>query len=443
MSSKNISENPAEPRVDEIMDKEVSDSSYLSDASPEQETWRRNKKQRTVSQSRESSVSPAKRRRVVQSEQGSTEFPPSRPGGQQHVPPFIPMQSQSNQTSPGMFYPPYPFPYQHMWMNSPQCDSGFGNWPVPSVRPSMAPPSTSCSMASVQNRRSSGSNSDADGVSIFAPMDDSLVDQESQGSKRADKRPKPPSLLFVTPSSASGDETDAKSVPCVQGGKNQSSFAYNKEALVSSLYKTKREGVRKPKPSQLQESHLYKAFGDAAVIQGVEDESAPKLCFDPSQRLSLQSSLCATEPLKLKAQPKFRVNKYPLHDSTHNLLCCAKVDPVFLKRKDLKKQGLDAEKNLVISQVAEGLDNNLLSVQKAMMTGMAAILALQQGLGSVMSELSHSPDTFDPAKSKAILTEAFEASQETLDQIGRACALQYHARGVNIVIATKYLCFQQ
>ena len=113
-------------------------------------------------------------------------------------------------------------------------------------------------------------------------MDDFLVDQESQGSKRADKRPKPPSLLFVTPSSASGDETDAKSVPCVQGGKNQSSFAYNKEALVSSLYKTKREGVRKPKPSQLQESHLYKAFGDAAVIQGVEDESAPKLCFDPS-----------------------------------------------------------------------------------------------------------------------------------------------------------------
>ena len=70
----------------------------------------------------------------------------------------------------------------------------------------MAPPSTSCSMASVQNRRSSGSNSDADGVSIFAPMDDSLVDQESQGSKRADKRPKPPSLLFVTPSSASGDD---------------------------------------------------------------------------------------------------------------------------------------------------------------------------------------------------------------------------------------------
>ena len=45
MSSKNVSENPAESRVDEIMDKEVSDS---SDASPERETWR-NKKKRTVS----------------------------------------------------------------------------------------------------------------------------------------------------------------------------------------------------------------------------------------------------------------------------------------------------------------------------------------------------------------------------------------------------------
>ena len=60
-----------------------------------------------------------------------------------------------------------------------------------------------------------------------------------------------------------------------------------------------------------------------------------------------------------------------------------------------------------------------------------------------MTELFHSPDNVDPAKSKATLTEAFEASQETLDQIGRVCALQYHARGVNIVIDTKYLCFKQ
>ena len=137
--------------------------------------------------------------------------------------------------------------------------------------------------------------------------------------------------------------------------------------------------------------------------------------------------------MKLKAQTKFRVNKYPLHDSKNNVLGCAKVNPVFLKRKDIKKQGLDAEKNLVISQVAEGLDNNLLSVQKAVMTGMAAIVALQQGLGSVMSELSHSPDAFDPAKSTATLTEAFVASQEALDQMGRACALQHHARRVNTV----------
>ena len=40
----------------------------------------------------------------------------------------------------------------------------------------MAPPSIS--MASVQNRRPPVSNSNADGVSIFAPMDGFLVDQE-------------------------------------------------------------------------------------------------------------------------------------------------------------------------------------------------------------------------------------------------------------------------
>ena len=54
-----------------------------------------------------------------------------------------------------------------------------------------------------------------------------------------------------------------------------------------------------------------------------------------------------------------------------------------------------------------------------MMTGMAAIVALQEDLKSVMSELSHSIDNFDKAKSKATLTEAFEASQDALDQMGR------------------------
>ena len=99
---------------------------------------------------------------------------------------------------------------------------------------------------------------------------------------------------------------------------------------MSSLYKTKREGIGKPKISQLHESNLCKAFGDAAVIQGMKEESPSKLCFDHSQRLSLQYSLCASEPLKLKAQSKFKM-RYPLHDFTHNLLCCAKVDLVFLK----------------------------------------------------------------------------------------------------------------
>ena len=54
-----------------------------------------------------------------------------------------------------------------------------------------------------------------------------------------------------------------------------------------------------------------------------------------------------------------------------------------------------------------------------MMTGMAVIVALQEDLKSVMSEHSHSIDNFDKAKSKATLTEAFEAFQDALDQMGR------------------------
>ena len=116
MPLKNVSGKPAEELVDEIIDKDS------SDVSPIRETWRHNKKQRTFSQPRKFSIAC----KATESYR-STEFPTSRPGGQQHVSLFISMQSQSTQTSPGMFYPPYPFLYQHMWLNFPQCDSGLCN----------------------------------------------------------------------------------------------------------------------------------------------------------------------------------------------------------------------------------------------------------------------------------------------------------------------------
>lgn len=71
------------------------------------------------------------------------------------------------------------------------------------------------------------------------------------------------------------------------------------------------------------------------------------------------------------------------------------------------------------------------------MTDIAAILALRQGLGSGMGGLAKSAGDFDPAKFKATLTEAVQASQDALDQMGRVCALQHHTRRVNIVKDTK------
>ena len=207
MSSEDPSENPAVPRVNEEKDKYLSDS---PDTSPERETWRRAKKQRPASQSRESSGSPAKRRKMGQSDQGSTEFPPSRFMGQQHGAPFIPVPPQPHQTPSGYFYPPYPYPMQQMWFNSQQCGSGPGSWSAPTPRQNMAAPSI---VSTQSQRKSSDSNSEPDYVSIFAPVDDSLLDQESQCSRKAGKRPKPPSLLFVTPSSAMGGGIRHKVTP--------------------------------------------------------------------------------------------------------------------------------------------------------------------------------------------------------------------------------------
>lgn len=90
----------------------------------------------------------------------------------------------------------------------------------------------------------------------------------------------------------------------VHGNKDFSQlFSDGKETVRSSLYKKKKEEMKKLKPSQLhiQESHQYKAFGKALVIQGVEDNFAPNSYFYPSHRMSLQSSLCLSESLKLAA----------------------------------------------------------------------------------------------------------------------------------------------
>ena len=157
MSSKNASENPADQWVDEIMDKEVSD---LSDVSPERETWC-NKKQWTVSQAENIQYRLQSDGELLSRSVARPNFLHRDQGPNNTFLPLSPCKVSQTRRLRGCFYPPYPYPYQHIWLNSPRWDSGLGNWPVPSVRPSMLPPSIS--MALVQNRRSSGSTFDAEG----------------------------------------------------------------------------------------------------------------------------------------------------------------------------------------------------------------------------------------------------------------------------------------
>ena len=119
--------------------------------------------------------------------------------------------------------------------------------------------------------------------------------------------------------------------------------------------------VHKPTSADLETSHLYRYFGEAAVIQGFE-ESTPKLCLDPSQVASLAVSLHTSLPGKLDHTPSFRLKRYPLHESSEKFLAPPEGDSHTLLT--MSKQGESMHK-----------------VHLALKSGLAALAALQQGLG--------------------------------------------------------------
>ena len=85
---------------------------------------------------------------------------------------------------------------------------------------------------------------------------------------------------------------------------------------------------------------------------------------------------------------------------------------------------------LVISRSGENMDRQLKQTQKALQTGLVAACSLQQGLGKLKDKLAEGGD---PAVMASILTDVFEASQDVIDQMGRASAIQQYTRRLQVV----------
>jgi hypothetical protein len=84
------------------------------------------------------------------------------------------------------------------------------------------------------------------------------------------------------------------STPAVPLSTEQQAFA----AGTKALYKRAQGTTSKPQESQLEDSGLFKSFGAAAIVQGVEEDT-PRLFLDPAQTASLKDTLRAQEPWKL------------------------------------------------------------------------------------------------------------------------------------------------
>jgi hypothetical protein len=76
------------------------------------------------------------------------------------------------------------------------------------------------------------------------------------------------------------------------------------------------------------------------------------------------------------------------------------------------------------------MDTQLQQAQKAIRSGLIASCALQQGL---LRLKDHFGPEGDPAVAQSVLQDVFEASQDAIDQMGRASALQHYTRRLQAI----------
>ncbi len=198
---------------------------------------------------------------------------------------------------------------------------------------------------------------------------------------------------------------------------------------VSNLYERQLKHADRPSEQDLSTSGLFKSFGPSAVVQGINDDS-PRFVLDPAQKASLAVNLRAREPWKMKAVPTFRMRRFPVHDESEPLLRVPDLDPVIIKAHQAKTVGLSASDALVLSRTGENLDRQLAQVQASLRSGILAACAVQQGLGKMKQLVD---DKADPAITSSLLQETFEASQDILDQLGRASAMQHYNRRLQVL----------
>jgi hypothetical protein len=191
-----------------------------------------------------------------------------------------------------------------------------------------------------------------------------------------------------------------------------------------NLYDKRAAKSSKPTEEQMGSSGLFKSFGAAAVIQGV-DEATPRFVLDPAQKATLSTTLRTQEPWKLKSTPGFRLKRYPLHSSAEEFLGVQQLDPIFIKPAEVAAAHASGSDPLVISKAGENMDRQLARVQESLQSGLVAACSMQQGLGKLKQLIS---ENGDPAIVNALLGDIFESSQDVIDQMGRASAIQHYGR---------------
>ena len=264
------------------------------------------------------------------------------------------------------------YPSMGQWYMADPMGAGFGSpggWAysqgIPST-PVMTQPGGSITGVPPPQARTHPCASSFGGTPSSSPQSSKKDDEVASGQTSEASSNKKSSLavrLFVSDNTMTQDKTPVRlpgqQLALVNSASGSLMVQTDDTAILYQARDVQKQ--HKPTSANLQSSHLYRYFREAAVIQDVE-EATPKLCLDPSQVASLAVSLHTSLPGKLDHTPSFRLKRYPLHESSEKFLAPPEGDSHTLLT--MSKQGESMHK-----------------VHLALKSGLAALAALQQGLG--------------------------------------------------------------
>lgn len=198
--------------------------------------------------------------------------------------------------------------------------------------------------------------------------------------------------------------------------------------------------------SEKNQSILVDLFGEDAKPQ---DKKRHGISLESSQKELLESSWHCKSPDKLSSFQENLKDYFPLSEESEKFLNIPSLDPIveslLVKKHGSKKATFSKTGASLVSQPFKGIEKSAYSGQLAAKMGIASLLYIQQGLGSLLSSLNKFSSTNvsseEVDRASQTVKDIFAMSQKSMDQMARCGAFHQIVRRKATIADTDLLDF--